>query len=77
MTKPDARTGYMLRHVGRALRASPLRDSVGVFVRRNGALALVLRRYLTARQSREYTDVVQRLAWDADTAWEAMTAPPG
>jgi hypothetical protein len=75
--RPEARTAFLLRHIGAAMRASPLCNAMGVYTRPNGALAVVLRRYLTARQLADYRAVARRWTYDAERAWEAMAAPTG
>lgn len=56
MPAPTSRTAFCLRHVGTALRASPVCDMAGVYVK-DGQLRVVLRKFLTPGQHRGIVDM--------------------
>lgn len=75
--RPDCRTSFLLRHVGAALRRSPVRNLVGIYVASDGALRVVMRKFITPGQHNALVGMCTRLLRDAEKSWEAMAAPQG
>jgi hypothetical protein len=61
--RPDPVTAAVLADVGAALRASPVRSRVGVYVNRRGRLAAVVRR--ADPEANALVGMVHQLAYEA------------
>lgn len=72
--RPDRRTSFLLRHVGAALRRSPVRDLVGIYIAADGALRVVIRKFITPRQHDALVGMCSRLLHEAEQAWAGRYA---
>lgn len=70
---PDGRLAFCLRHVGAALRHSPVANLVGVYAK-DGRLRVVFRKFITPRLHHDLLGMCSRLLHEAEQAWSGRYA---